>query len=316
MEFFYMMAIGFPVIFAALGAGIGQGLIGLKALEAMNIQPEASKEINRIALIGMSLTETSAILGLVISIFLLFDVSTPISYYYASFGKIGIGFAIGLTSLVAGIASSLPAQAACIAVSRQPFFSSKIFQLMLLTQSVIVTPNIFGFLIALFIQAKTPFVYNLNGGLQLLSAGVAIGIGSIGPCIGVGTFAYAACNAAGTSRKSYNKILPFTFLCEAIIETPVIFALLVALVILNATIVPGDSCLQGIAFLSAALAISLSGVGTGISAGSIAATTCDHIGKNPAIYPVISKVGLLALAMIDTFAIYGFIVAIILIYAI
>jgi F0F1-type ATP synthase membrane subunit c/vacuolar-type H+-ATPase subunit K len=312
----YTLATAFPVTLAALGAGIGQGLIGFKSLQAVDIQPQASTEIGRISLIGMALTETSAILGLVVSILLLLDTSTPLDYLYASYGKLGIGLAIGLTSLIAGIASSFPAQAACLSVARQPFFSNKILQLMLLTQSIIVTPNIFGFIIALLINMKISTVDSLNGALQLLAAGLSIGIGSIGPCIGLSLFATSACTAVGVNRKSYGKILPFTFICEGIIETPVIFSLLIALLILNVDIVASEFALQGIALVAGALCMGLSTIGTGISAGRVGSAACKEIGKAPETYPILSKIGLLALAMIDTFAIYGFIIAIILIYAI
>lgn len=316
IEIFYTISIALPIVLAALGTGIGQGLIGIKSLQAINIQPHASAEINRISLIGMTITETSAILGLVVSILLLLETSIPVNYEYASYGKIGIALAIGLTGLIAGIASSLPAQAACLSVAQQPFFSNKILQLMLITQTVIMTPNIFGFLIALLINLKTQSVDSLNGGLQLLAAGLSIGIGSIGPCIGLSLFAHAACTAIGLNRKSYSKILTFTLICEAIIETPVIFSLLIALLILSVEITSTTPELMGIAFIGSAVCMSLSTIGTGISAGRVGSTTCKHIGNNPETYPILSKVCLLALAMIDTFAIYGFIIAIILIYAI
>jgi F0F1-type ATP synthase membrane subunit c/vacuolar-type H+-ATPase subunit K len=187
---------------------------------------------------------------------------------------------------------------------------------MLITQSVIMTPNIFGFLIALLINLKVSTVDNYIGALQLLAAGLCIGIGSIGPCIGLSLFAGAACKAIGVNRKSYSKILPFSFVCEGIIETPVIFSLLIALLILNVTVTATTHELQGIAFVAAAICMGLSTIGTGISAGRVGSAACNQIGSAPETYPIISKIGLLALAMIDTFAIYGFIIAIILIYAI
>lgn len=316
IELFYTISIALPVVFAALGAGIGQGLIGVKSLQAINLQPHSSTEINRISLIGMTMTETSAILGLVVSIILLRDTSIPINYEYASFGRIGIGLAIGLTGLIAGIASSLPAQAACLSVARQPFFSNKILQLMLITQTVIMTPNIFGFLIALLINIKISTVCNLTSGLQLLAAGLSISLGSIGPSIGLSLFAQAACTAIGINRKTYGKIMTFTFVCEGLIETPVIFSLLIALLILNVNVVSSTPEIMGIAFIASALCMGLSTIGTGISAGKVGSTACKQIGNAPETYSIISKVGLLALTMIDTFAIYGFIIAIILIYAI
>lgn len=313
METLHTITIAVPVVFAAFGAGIGQGLIGFKSLQAVDMQPHAAGEVARVSLIGMALTETSAILGLVISIMLLIDTSIPINLYCATLGKLGICCAIGITSLVVGITSSLPAQAACMAVARQPFFSNKILQIMLLTQSIIVTPNIFGFIIALSINAKTSTIDTVNGGLQLLAAGLVIGIGSIGPCIGLSLFAAAACTAIGVNRKSYNKILPFTFICEGIIETPAIFSLMISFLILNVDIINTDSYLQGFALIAAALAMGLSTIGTGISAGMVGSAACGHIGKAPDVYPVLANVVFLALAMIDTFAIYGFIIAIILI---
>lgn len=314
-EMMYTISTALPVCLAALGTGIGQGLIGRKSLEAANVQPHATAEISRISLLGISLTETSAILGLVISIVLFRDASVPAEILYASYGRFGICLAIGITSFVAGIAASFPAQAACLAVARQPFFTNKILQLMLITQSVIMTPNIFGFLIALLIQAKVGTVTNFAGGLQLISAGLAIALGSIGPCIGLSMFASAACTAAGVNRKAYAKILPFSFICEGIIETPAILSLLTALIILNINVMNTSPDLQGIVLLAAALCIGLSTLGTGINTGKVAAAASVHIGENPDNYSAISKVGLLALAMIDTFAIYGFIIALVLISA-
>lgn len=315
IELFYNTSVAIPIALAALGTGIGQGLIGIKSLQAVNIQPHAVSEINRTSLVGMSLTETSAILGLVVSIILCMDTSMPVNLYYACYGRIGIALAIGITSLAAGIASSLPAQTACLAVARQPFFSNKILQLMLITQSVIMTPNIFGFLIALLINMKIAAVDSYVGALQLLSAGLCIGIGSIGPCVGLSVFAAAACQAIGINRKAYSKVLPFSFICEGIIETPAILSLLVSLLILNINLTATTLEIKGIAFLAAALCMSLSTIGTGISTGRVGAAACTQIGSSPDIYSTVSKIGLLALAMIDTFAIYGFIIAIVLIYA-
>ena len=316
LEMMYTLSIATPVVMTALGAGIGQGLIGIKAIEAMDIQPTASSEINRMSTIGLSLTETAAIFGLVISIMLHMDTSVPVSYENAALGRLGMTIAIGLSGFIAGIASSLPAQAACLSVARQPFFASKIVQLMLITQTIIMTPNIFGFVIALFINTQVAHVADLNGGLQLLAAGLSIGIGSIGPSIGLSLFAASACTAIGVSRKSYSKILPFTFISEAIIETPAIFSFLIALLILNVRIQPDAPITQGLALIAAGICMGLTTLGTGISTGQTGSAACTLIGNSPEHYSKISNVSLLALAMIDTFAIYGFIIAIILIYTI
>jgi len=316
-EMLYTMSIALPITLSCLGTSIGQGFIGKKTLKAVDLQPQASPEINKISLVGMTLTETSAILGFVISILLFLDTTVPVNVYYATMGRIGIGIAVGLSGFIAGVSSSLPAQAACISVARQPFFSNKILQLMLLTQTVIMTSNIFGFLIALLINTKVSTAADLNSGLQLLAAGISIGFGSIGPCIGLSLFTYSACIAIGVNRKSYGKILPFTFIGEAIIETPALFSLIISLLILNMTMTsPDGSVLKGIACLASAICIGLSSIGTGIGTGRTGSAACLEIGRDPENYSMISKVGLIALAMIDTCAIYGFIISMMLIFTI
>ena len=316
IENLYSFVTAIPITLSAVGVGIGQGLAGSKALKAINTQPSAASDINKISVVGLALTETAGILGSVISIILVLDSTIPQDYYYASFGKIGIALAMGISGFVAGIASSLPIQSACTSIARQPFFSNKILNLMLITQTLIMTPNIFGFLVSLMIYNKVAAVTTFPGALQLLAAGLSIGIGSIGPSIGLSLFAKSACKAIGINRKSYSKILSFTFISEAIIETPLIFALIVSLSILTTPITDQTPIIKGITFICAALSMSLSTLGTGYSSGITGAAACIQIAYRPNNYSITSKVSMLALAMIDTFAIYGLLVAMFLIYVI
>lgn len=314
IELMYTITVAIPITLSAIGVGIGQGFIGIKALQAIHTQPSASTDITKVSIIGMALTETAAILGSVISIILLLSKSIPLDITYASLGRIGIALAIGISGFVAGIASSLPAQASCTTIARQPFFASKVMNLMLITQTLIMTPNIFGFLVSLLINNHIATATTLNQGLQLLAAGLSIGLGSIGPSIGLSLFAYTACQAVGINRKAYGKILSFTFISEAIIETPLIFSLLVSLSILTIPITPETSAIKGIAFLSAAICMGISTLGTGFSSGKTGSAATLQIAANPEQSSMISKVAMLALAMIDTFAIYGLLTAMMLIF--
>ncbi len=321
IEMLYTLSIAVPVTLSAFGTSIGQSFIGKKGLQALNLQPQAAHEIRNISLIGIAITETAAILGLVISLFLLNDVQNaiiPVDYYYASIARIGIAIAIGITGLIAGIASSFPAQAACLAVAHQPFFSGKITNFMILTQTVIMTPNLFGFIIALSIHQQYALTANLTQALQFLTTGIIIGFGSIGPSIGLSLFTQAACAAIGKNRKVYNQILPFSFVGQAIIETPIILSLVTALYIFNIQITPTSEPLeismQAITFISAAICMVMSTTATGVSAGKTGAAACTQIGNNIEDYSKISQISFLCLAMIDTFAIFGFIIAMTILY--
>ena len=68
---FLPIGIGLCVLTCA-GAGISMGLATGKAVDAVSRQPEASGKINSILLLGLALTESTAIYGFVVSILLLF----------------------------------------------------------------------------------------------------------------------------------------------------------------------------------------------------------------------------------------------------
>lgn len=57
---------------AAVGIGIGQGLVGMKGVEGVSRQPEAKADILQTMLVGQAVTETTGIFAFIISIILLF----------------------------------------------------------------------------------------------------------------------------------------------------------------------------------------------------------------------------------------------------
>jgi F-type H+-transporting ATPase subunit c len=71
-----MAAIGAALsILAGLGAGIGEGFIGGKTVEAISRNPEANDQIRSSMIISMALTETIAIYGLIVALLLIFVLS-------------------------------------------------------------------------------------------------------------------------------------------------------------------------------------------------------------------------------------------------
>ncbi len=68
-----MIAIGAGLaVLTGAGAGLGMGIATGKAVEAVARQPEASGKINAMLILGMALTESTAIYGLVISLIMIF----------------------------------------------------------------------------------------------------------------------------------------------------------------------------------------------------------------------------------------------------
>lgn len=68
-----LLAIGAGIaVLTGLGAGVGMGIATGKAVEAVARQPEAQNKINSILLLGLALTESTAIYGFVISLIMIF----------------------------------------------------------------------------------------------------------------------------------------------------------------------------------------------------------------------------------------------------
>lgn len=68
-----LVAIGAAIaVLTGLGAGFGMGIATSKAVEATARQPEASGKINSMLLLGLALTESTAIYGFVTALIIIF----------------------------------------------------------------------------------------------------------------------------------------------------------------------------------------------------------------------------------------------------
>lgn len=305
----YFMTIALTVALTSIGVGIGGGIAATATLEALNIQPKASSEIQRVSILGMALIETSGVLGVVISLMLFFQIPPDQVLLATGVSTIGVLLALGGAGCIVGIVSAFPVTAACSAVARQPFFTPRIINFMLLTLSLIQTPLIFAFLVSLLIITQ-------QGGTVLqsihhIAAGLAIGLGSIGPSLGLARFARQACKGLGINRESYAKLLPFTFISMAIIETPLVFSLLIALLLIGQR---STTFLTLFASCAAALCMGIGTIGSGIGSAQTAIAAAHQISYNPHDAGVISKVSMIAQALIDAAAIYALLVALLIIF--
>ena len=81
-----LIAIGAGIaVCAGLGTGIGEGICASKAVEALGRNPEMEGKIRTLMILGIALTETAAIYGLLISLILLFKIASssmfPVSIF-------------------------------------------------------------------------------------------------------------------------------------------------------------------------------------------------------------------------------------------
>jgi F-type H+-transporting ATPase subunit c len=311
-SFLYFFSAALVILLTVFGVSIGQSLIAQGALDATNIQPKAINAINKTALLGIALTETSAVLSLVLAFLLIFTKNPLLigSPYYGV-ATLGIALAMAVSGMIVGLSSGFPAKQACLSISRQPFFGNKISNLLLLSLSFIQTPIIFGFIVSLFIWYQLNSVNSFPDAIRLLSAGLSIALGGIGPAIGLSSFSKAACESIGYNKKAYQRIVTFTFISQALIETPIIFALITSLILL--TTGSTTSSIKAIAFICSAISIGVGTLGPGLASGNSASKACLQLAKNPNSSGAVSKISMLSQGFIDSCAIYAWLISLMLI---
>lgn len=308
----HYLSVVLTVTLPSLGAGLGEGIAGSAALLAINKQPAAKGEIAKNAILGMALVETAAVIGVVISFLLIIGTMPAEHRLFTSLGHLGAALAVSIPSFVIGLASSLPAREASLALARQPFFSQKVSRFMLVSQSIIQTPAILGLIIAMFIINQAATCSSLVDAIRLIATGAAIGLGTIGPSIGLALFSRTACRGIGVNRQAYGSLFSFMFISNAIIESPAIFALIISLILLRHGGGNFDM-LDAFKMGASALAISLGTFGPGISSGRTAAAAAEQIIQKPELQGQLSKISMFAQGMIDTCAIYALLIALIMI---
>ncbi|HVX00615.1 MAG TPA: ATP synthase F0 subunit C, partial [Candidatus Babeliaceae bacterium] len=225
---YHYLALSIVVILPLLGVGIGQGKISKATMDAIKRQPAAYDALYRLSVVALSLNETAALLSILTALFMVTNgILSPFSWL----GEFGIAAAVGLTAFVVGIGSSLPACQSLYSAARQPFAIAHIMTLMLIGQSFIQTPVIFGFIVSFLMRNQLSLATTWPEGIRLFAAGISLGIGALGPTWGLSRFAQAACYSLGVNKTLYYKIRTFTFLSQALIEAPIIFSLLVSLIL-------------------------------------------------------------------------------------
>jgi F-type H+-transporting ATPase subunit c len=306
--------LGLTIASTSIGAGIGEGMAGVAALKALDRQPHASGDILRISVITTALIETTAIIGLFMAMMLLMGTpQEPAPYTFLA--EIGIALALCVTGFVIGIASGFPAQEAVYAVARQPLMAPKILGFTIITQALVQTPIIAGFVVALLIKNFALTADSFPEALRLIAAGLCVGIGGIGPAIGLARFAQQASRALGLCKEAYGRIISFSLVSQTLIETPLIFALIVSLMIIF-VIPPLDETqlITGIGTLAAALAAGIGTIGTGISSGVVSGTVCEILATDERA-KTLPRTSMFAQALIETTTIYAVLISLVILFS-
>ena len=307
---------GLAVGISGMGSGIGVGITGAAASGVIAEKPEKFG----MSLVFQALPQTQAIYGLLTAILILMGTGLlsggaadiPVSVGLVAVGcGLAVGFA-GLSAIGQGIAAA--GGIGATAEKNEMFGKSMVFSVLPETQAI------YGLLIAILLMSFSgiltkdyaAFVKNdlTAVGFVAVACGLAIGIAGLS---GIGQGIACAGGISATSEKPgmFGKGIVFSVLPE----TQAIYGLLIAILLMaftgmftknfNVTVN------QGMAVIGAGLAVGIAGlsaIGQGITCSAAIGATARN--------PEAMGRGLIFAVMSETFAIFGLLVAILIIFGV
>lgn len=226
---------------------------------------------------------------------------------------IGAGIAMGLGAIGAGVGEGYSAYRASESISRQPGATGQITRMMLIGQAVTETAGIFALLVALILLFQGGGA-NLMKGITFIAAGVCIGFGAVGPGLGAGLPAGAACEGVGREPENFNALVVNMLVGQAIAQTPVIFSLVVAFILVFQN--PVGGIVKMAAILGAGISMGFGAFGPGVGSGIAAEQANKMIGKKVSNYKLLTRTMLLGQSVSQSTAIYAMVISFILIFII
>ncbi len=219
--------------FGAIGSGVGSGFPAAGACEGLARQPKMAGSLTTNMLIGSAVCQTPAIFSMVVAFMLMFlDFSkAPVSPTWAAL--LGAGFSTGLAAIGSGVGGGMAAGASTQGIARQPLTLGATTTAMLVGQAVAQTPAIFGLLVSFILMFKTfPESSTLTASFALLSAGLCMGFGGIGPGIGNGMTAEGAVTWVSRSSEATGVLTRTMLVGQAVAQSTAIYAMVIALVLI------------------------------------------------------------------------------------
>jgi ATP synthase F0 subunit c len=226
----------------------------------------------------------------------------------------GGGIAMGLGAVGAAIGEGYTAAQANLAVSRNPKISGDVFKNMLVGQAVAESASIFALVVAillLFLDKGDP---TLLKAAALFGAGLSMGFGAVGSGVGSGFPGGQACLGISRQPAVTSKLTTNMLIGSAVCQTPAIFSMVVALMLLfmdfsNAPLHPTWAALVG-----AGLSTGLAAIGSGYGGGMAAGASCQGVARQPEAVGNITTIMLVGQAVAQTPSIFGLLVSFILMF--
>ena len=229
------------------------------------------------------------------------------------FVVLGAGLSIGLGAIGSAIGEGYIAMNAMQALGRQPSASQKILRLMIIGQAITETAAIFALVMALVLLFGTDGTGTMKA-VTYVSAGIAIGFGTIGSGFGAGLPGGSALKGMGRNPENSDVLTVQMIIGQAVTQTSTIFALTVSLILV--TLTPEEGYIKMFAILGGAFAMGFGAIGPGIGDGIVAKNANEAVGRSPKHMGLLTRTMIIGQAITETTDIYSLVVALILIFVV
>jgi len=308
----YYLGIALCIVFGAGGGSLGQGYAGGVATEGVARQRAAYSPILQSFLVGCAFIESGCVFSLIISLVYFFS---PVSLAGWSPMVLGVAaISMGLVAGVVGGASGSIVAEGLTAMARQPYESSRVLSVMVISQILLGAPMIFMFIISFLVKNWATADISFAKAIQLAAGASIFAAGAIGPVFGQARFCSAVCRAVGLNMGMYTRIFSFSFIVQAMIETPIVFSLLVSLMVMLLTPMAGVSSMELVGLWFGVMgAVGFGSAGAAIGSGRAArrAVLCMALEEEQA--SSVARLAIFCQAIIDTAVIYSLIISVLII---
>ena len=223
---------------------------------------------------------------------------------------------MGMGAIGAALGEGMIAGSASRSIARQPAMSGEILKMMLLSQAVTETAAIFALVIAILLLFQNFPEPTLAGVMALVSAGICMGIGAFGAGVGCGFPGAKACEIIARNPKMSGKIMTAVLIGQAVDQTPTIFALVIAILLLFMNFSHAVKITTAAAVLSAGISMGFGAVGPGIGGGIAAGYAIDGIGKNNELSGILLRTMLIGQAVSQSTSIYAMVISLVLLFVV
>jgi len=237
----------------------------------------------------------------------------PSTFASASF-YIGAGLSIGFGAIGAAIGEGYTAGITGDALSYDPESAGDVIKNMLVGQAVAESAAIFALVVAIVLLFSQTDSVSMLASWAAIGAGLSMGLAAVGSGFGSGLPAGAACMGIVRQPGSSSKILTSMLIGAAVCQTPAIFGMVIAFLLLfldfsDLPLYPGWAALLG-----AGLATGLSAIGPGIGNGATAKEAIAGVARHPEAYGETTRAMLIGMTLAQSTVIYGLIVSLLLLF--